>query len=151
LQFAAARLPLATAARLAHLLPVDVNAAARPVALLAAAREHVPRLQPRGNLHELIDGVDTTAEPVRFRIETRFDDLGLARAGALPGFTGLTGSVRGDEQAGRVLLDSRDVRVDTGELFRTSLPVARLRGSFGWRRDADTWQITGEDIQIENP
>src|SRR5690606_7062361 len=72
LQFAAARLPLATAARLAHLLPVDVNAAARPVALLAAAREHVLRLQPRGNLHELIVGVDTTAEPVRFRLATRF-------------------------------------------------------------------------------
>ncbi|HEX6928447.1 MAG TPA: YhdP family protein [Gammaproteobacteria bacterium] len=154
LEIAAARLPLAVLARMAVLLPSpDVSGGGnkdRPP-LLANVREHIEQFAPRGDLRELILGLDLDAEPVRFRLETRFEDLGIAHNEKIPGFSGLSGTLRGDESAGLLVLDSRDVRVDPGDLFRSSLPVQRLSGAFSWEAAPDGWQIDGRDIVLENP
>lgn len=146
LHLAVARFPLQELAAFAPLLPVAASGERHGV------RETIQRLAPRGELSELVLSVAPEAEPVRFRVQAAFEQLGFDAWNGLPGVDGLSGRLRGDRAAGKLRIDSRDVSVDTGTLFRGPLPARRLAGEFGWTSDAGgNWKVTGNDIVIENP
>lgn len=150
LEFAAARLPLAVLAHLAQFLPSEWNAGEERVSL-AEVRRRLAQLSLQGDLRELVLGLDLDAEPARFRIETRFERLGMAPFESLPGFGGLSGTLRADENKGHLGLASKDVLIDTDGLFRTLLPVAKLQGEFDWQREDQGWHVRGTNIVAENP
>ncbi|MBW3567574.1 MAG: TIGR02099 family protein, partial [Proteobacteria bacterium] len=150
LELAAARIPLDVLARFTQFLPRGDTTNTSP-GFLAEVRSEAARLSPSGDLRELILALDLDATPARFRIETRFDRLGIAATEKLPGFRNLSGTLRADEKGGQLRIDSRDVRVDTSELFRQPLPVRAVSGRFSWEKLADTWNIQGRDLHIDNP
>lgn len=150
LEIAAARLPLAVLAKLAQFLPSELRAEQETLPL-ADVRRRIAQLAPRGDLRELVLGVNLDTDPVSFRLETRFERLGIAPYESLPGFSGLSGTLRSDENSGRLQLASEDVVVDTDGLFRTPLPVEKLQGKFTWQRQDDGWRVRGTDIAVENP
>lgn len=152
LEIAAARLPLDELAAFVALLPADSETTADGLtALLARVRAVVQRLQPHGRLHEMILGVDPGAQPLAFRVESAFENLGVEAWGEWPGVRGLSGSLRGERAAGRVTVDSRNVVLDTGGLFRQPLPVERLSGTLRWSADANGWRLRSNDLAVENP
>ncbi|HEX7046449.1 MAG TPA: YhdP family protein [Gammaproteobacteria bacterium] len=136
LEITAFRLPLAALAGLTRLLPGN----SEPLSKITDVAE---RLAPHGELQALALGLDLQAEPVRFHVQAEFRDLGIRRWDELPGFTQLTGSVRGDETAGKLLLNSRDVSIDFGELFRAQLPFETLNANLSWQVEADGWHVRG--------
>lgn len=146
LEIAAFRLPLAELAGLARFLPVTNEEGA-----LARIRDAALHLAPTGELQELILGIDTRSEPARFHVQGAFRDLGARPYGELPGFDGLSGTLRGTEAAGEVRLDSRDVTLDFGDLFRSPRPVQALAARLAWETTEAGWRITGTDITVKNP
>lgn len=145
LEVRAFRLPLQALAGLTRLLPADSASS------LSKVRSAVTRLAPQGQVQALAFGLDAGAEPVRFRVDADFRDIGARHWDELPGFAQLSGNIRGDETAGKLHLDSRDVEIDTGDLFRTPLPVERLEATLSWEAAAGGWRISGSDAAIAIP
>ena len=61
--------------------------------------------------------------------------LAVNQVGKLPGISGLTFSVDGDEAGGRLSINSRKLNVDAPGVMREPLSFATLTGQAGWKRD----------------
>lgn len=118
-------------------------------------RERVARLAPRGKLHEA--GVNWTGaadKPATYRIKAKFEGLSLEAEQSLPGVSGLSGSIDGDDKGGRFTLDSPGLKLDLPKVFRDPLHFDVVRMSGAWKRDISAatpaMGITLESSTIEN-
>lgn len=143
-QLAVARLPLRELTAFAPLLPQAADEEADIASVLR-------RVEPRGMLRELVLSFDPEAEPVLFRVQAGFDDLGFNAWNKVPGVDGISGQLNGTQDAGTMTIESDDVRIDTGDLFRELLPARRLVGQFEWEARDSGWRVSGENILVENP
>ncbi len=123
-EFYADRLDLDTLARLAAHLPLPDG-----------WRTRLQELSPRGHLADWdVSWRGPAAALERWRSKARFEQLGVAARRELPGFGGLSGSLEGDEKAGTIRLDSRDVHFELPAVFPTpTLPLDALQAELGWR------------------
>lgn len=144
-EIAGARLPLAALSDVVRYLPDTGDEK------LAAWRKTVNALALSGTIDELTAGFDADATPMRFMVNGRFSDIGAHPREDVPGFRGISGSIRGNETRGEFHIDSRNVQLDFGALFRSPLPAAELRAALEWQAAEAGWTITGTDILIRNP
>lgn len=123
-EFGANSLDLGALAALARHLPLPPNAHAQ-----------LQSFVPRGRLDDLELRWQGTADaPAHWRVKSRFDKLALAAHEELPGFSGISGTLEGDEKAGEAHLDSRDVRIDMPAVFAEPvLALADLEAQMNWR------------------
>ncbi|MDP1606918.1 MAG: YhdP family protein [Rhodocyclaceae bacterium] len=129
-EFRANGLDLAAMTALARYLPLPDGAHARLQAFM-----------PRG----LVSGIEmswrgsptSTTSPARWQVKGRFADLGLAahkELPELPGFTGLSGRLDGDERSGQIHLDSQNARIELPKVFaEPSLMLTHLAAEIGWQ------------------
>ncbi len=126
----ASRIDLESAGRLAAHLPVEESLRTR----LAAAA-------PRGRLAQIQAAWQgPPAHPARYRLDARFEHLGVSADGAIPGFSGLSGRLRGSEQGGSLELAGDRVTLDIPGVF-PGMPVRldTLSAEATWSvRDAQT-------------
>lgn len=127
----------------------EFHANSLDIGALAALAGHLPlpvlmqeqlhSFVPRGRLADIDLGWQGEAgAPRRWTVKGRFDALELAAWRELPGFAGISGSVAGDEQAGEIRIDSRDVRIALPQVFpEPTLVLASLEADLGWRRRAE--------------
>lgn len=123
-EFRASGLDIGALAALASHLPLP-----------ARAHDQLRSFAPRGRLADVDLSWRGPAEaPERWRAKARFDALALAAWRELPGFSGISGSVEGDEKAGEIRLASRDVRIELPAVFpEPTLALASLEADLGWR------------------
>ena len=93
-------------------------------------------------------------KPAAYRVKAKFEGLSLEAEQSLPGVTGLSGSMDGDDKGGRFTLDSPGLRLDMSKVFRdpVQFDVARISGA--WKRDVSAATpalgITLDSSAIEN-
>lgn len=129
-ELTASRLDLESLARLAAYLPVEESFRTR----LAAAA-------PRGRLAQIqASWQGPLARPERYSLDARFERLGTHAAGAIPGFSGLSGRVRGNEQGGSLDLAGNGATLDIPGVFPgTPVRLDTLSAEAAWSmRDAQT-------------
>jgi uncharacterized protein (TIGR02099 family) len=111
----------------------------------------VDRVQPNGELHdsefEFVYMGDTA--PV-FSLRAGFENLQFAASEALPGVTGLSGSIEGNLQAGYLRLDSSNASLRMPRLFATPRAVSRLEGVVRWQRYADLFRIETDQLKVRS-
>lgn len=125
-------LDLGAMAALAASLPFDT-----------AVREKIVALGPQGRVRALqaswtgeFDALDT------YRIETRFENLGLNAQGTLPGFFGLDGAIEGNERGGSISLATRAASIDLPAVFEQSAVVlATLDAKVDWTMRNGTAEV----------
>ncbi|MFT3806794.1 YhdP family protein [Arenimonas sp.] len=84
----------------------------------------------------------------RLRGGLRVEALSLQAAGTRPGFSGLSGRIRFDEDGGVMRVESTPVRFEWPTEFRDVLDV-RLSGTLGlWRRDKD-WVLGATGLGVD--
>lgn len=136
-------LDLAVLAQLAAYLPLE-----------APLRERIARLAPRGMLHSLSGGWrGRLIQPAGFDIDARFEGLGLQPDGTSPGFSRLSGSVKGDERQGRFVLAAPGAEFQLPAVFpEPRLAFDRFDLQGGWRRgDGDAaLQIDLDRLEFAN-
>ena len=134
---------------------IDLKIAAALLDYLPVPREakaRVLRLAPRGR----IDGASlvwtgaSPAEATTWRVRGRFEDLSLNADEAVPGATGLTGQVEGDEKGGTLKLASRGATFEAGRIFRAPLAFDRLEGDAAWTRGPSGLEVRIRDARAEN-
>lgn len=112
------------------------------------AHDWIARLNPRGFVEHL---VFEWLGKSRFSLKTRFREGGIKASGPLPGFSGLSGSIDTNEQAGQATLNGRDFHFTHDAVFRQPLMFARLDSALRWRGEAGTgYRVDLERFELGN-
>ena len=146
--FNASRLDFDTLARLAGRLPLD-----------ASSRQQLVDYAPRGTLSglkaswTLQPGSEHASAPIldKYTISAQFSRLSLNAQGALPGFTGLSGSINGDERGGSFQLDSQDAALGLPEIFADPrIELGRLTAQARWQTDEQAVTVMLQEARFDN-
>ncbi len=113
---------------LANFLPLEAGLRARLDAYAPRGRVSNLDAQWQGT-PEKPDGYKITG----YRIKGQFENLALRQVGALPGFSGLSADIDGDDGGGRLNINSRGLVVDAPGVMREPLSFATLTGQAGWQ------------------
>ncbi len=134
---------------------IDLKIAATLLDYLPVPREvkaQVIRFAPRGRLVDssyLWTGEDA-ARPATFRIKSRFENLAVNAVDAIPGATGLSGTVEGDEQGGNLSLDSKGATFEALGIFRDALALDELQARASWKRTAEGLVVAIREARLAN-
>lgn len=144
--FNASTLDFDALARLAAHLPFD-----------AATRKQLVDYAPRGYLLDLKThwkgsyNAQGELHPEQYGIETRFQELGINAQGALPGFTGLSGRVTGNEQGGVFQLDSQQAALELPAVFAEArIELGSLKAQAQWKSRQNAIEVQLEKATFEN-
>lgn len=77
--------------------------------------------------------------------------FGMKAHEALPGITGLSGSLCGDERAAQADVAAGPGAVDLPHWFRAPLEYKRAEGRLLWRLDGGGWSMSSEGLRLETP
>lgn len=134
---------------------LSLDALATVVAVLPqkALRESISAWEPGGDWSDGMFHFDRGADgsAPRWRVRARFAAATLAPHGRMPGIKGLSGSILGDQQGGRLEFDAPGALVSWPEQWSAPVSFATLRGSVFWRRDAEQLLVASQDVELANP
>ncbi|HSG66177.1 MAG TPA: YhdP family protein [Gammaproteobacteria bacterium] len=108
------------------------------------------RLQPRGDLRDLSLQLARTDRGVAYTAAVDFIGLGVVAADGRPGIAGISGSLRGDTDSGRLELATVDAELEWPEIFRERLAIGELSGILVWRQGRDGLRIVSDDLRLDN-
>jgi uncharacterized protein (TIGR02099 family) len=129
-----------------------------PLAVLAdrlplgdEARKRLLAAEPRGSLFDVIAqwGGDWRS-PTHFTVRGRFQGLALARTQHLPGFSGVSGSIEGNEKSGSLHFSNVNATLDMPGLFAGPLAFDTLAGQLQWSRGARSTEIRLTNVAFSN-
>jgi uncharacterized protein (TIGR02099 family) len=133
-------LQLDTLGKLAEYLPMD-----------AALRAKLDAYAPRGRVSDLDAQWRGPAEkPQSYKIAGRFENLAVKQVGKMPGFSGLTFNVDGNDAGGRLSINSRQMVVDTPGIMRDPLSFASLVGHAGWKQERGVLTVSVDNVAVVN-
>ncbi|MCF6235746.1 MAG: TIGR02099 family protein [Gammaproteobacteria bacterium] len=88
--------------------------------------------------------------PKTFLFQSKFKNLTTRFNHPIPGIENLNGSIVLNQQAGILDINSHNVKLDTGTLFREKLPMDLLSGRLYWEKNILGWRIQSNDIVLKN-
>ncbi|MFZ5502347.1 MAG: YhdP family protein [Pseudomonadota bacterium] len=119
--------------------------------LPADLRQQLDDYAPRGRVSDFsLQWRGTSAQPDVFSIKGRFENMAIQQVGRLPGVSGLTVEVDGNDQEGRIKIDSRQLQLDAPEVMPESLAFTRLTGQAGWQRKNGELLINVDQLAVAN-
>ena len=133
-------LQLESVAGLAKFLPMEADLRARLDAY--APRGKVSNLDARWQ--------GSPKKPDSYKLKGHFENLAVNQVGKMPGFSGLTVDVDGNEASGRLSINSRRLTVDAPGVMREPLSFATLTGQAGWQRKRGELSIDVDNIAVAN-
>lgn len=117
-------LEVAPALRLAALLPLE-----------GPWRRQLAGLDPHGTVHGIRlawSGAQQDGLPADYRVRAQFRDIGVSAAGAVPGMTGLSGSVEATPHGGSLTVTAGAGRLVMPGTFAEPLALSRLDARLAW-------------------
>jgi uncharacterized protein (TIGR02099 family) len=126
-----------------------------PLALAFAPRsaDRWLGLAPQGEIRSLslaLDRPRAGALPV-FTVNADLAALGAAASGAWPGLRGLTATLAGTDQRGRIALRSPGLVFEWPRLFVEAPGPIAATADLDWQRDGRTWILAGERVSLRHP
>ena len=126
---------------LSDFLPIDRN-----------FKHKLAEFSPRGR----IDGLNAKWEDgpdhklAHYAIKGQFTELSLHRVGDIPGFSGLTGQVDGDDGGGTLSLNAHKLTIDAPDVMKEPLLFDRLTAQGSWHSDQQGVGIRFSNISVAN-
>jgi uncharacterized protein (TIGR02099 family) len=114
-------------------------------------RKRLDGYAPRGKVSNLDAQWQGSAEkPDKYKLRGRFENIAVNQVGKMPGFSGLTVDVDGNEASGRLGINSRKLIVDAPGVMREPLSFATLTGQSGWSRQNGELSIKVDNLAMSN-
>ncbi len=140
----------------------ELQANALELAPLAALADRLPLAQevrgriteysPKGSLYDVaVRWNGNWREPRQYSAKGRFYDLALNRAGRMPGFSGVNGSLEGSERGGTLRLDTQKATVNMPLVFRDALEFDTLTAQVAWTRAGGETELRLNNVSFSNP
>jgi len=129
-------------------------AAAWPLvlALAPASFDRWAGLDPAGMIRSLrldLARERAGAEP-RFEVSADVDGLSARPISRWPGLGGLTASISGTQERGRIALRAVAPSFEWPRWFRAPLAADRLEGDVDWRRDGGDWVLSSPGLSVKH-
>lgn len=120
--------------------------------LPAEIRKHLSDFSPKGRLAELkVNWEGEQAASASYAVKSRFEQLGLAASGNIPGFQGLSGSVEGSDKDGTLTLESRDAALLLPAVFpEPRLAFDHLKGKLLWKKGEKETELDLKNLAFAN-
>jgi uncharacterized protein YhdP len=101
--------------------------------------EAIEDFAPRGRLEETrLEWSGPFDAPTKVGLRMRFADLALRATGAVPGFSGLSGSLEATDERGSLALASRKAALELPRVFpNPNIPLDSISGQVEWERGRD--------------
>ena len=134
-------LDLGALRRLAGFLPLDT-----------ASQKHLEDYALSGRLYDL--KLSWRGDPgafAGFSLRTRFEDLERHAAGYIPGFSGLTGTIDGNEKGGQFSLQSRNATLELPTVFAgPRKDFEQLAARINWTTSAGRTELQLHNVSFSN-
>ena len=133
-------LDLAAVTRLVDRLPLD-----------AWLRERLEQMNPQGMLRGFeVTWTGPWSGQSAYQARGSFERLALAASGALPGFSGLNGALRADQDGGSIELRGERAELSLPRVFVLPLPLDSLVAQLAWTMQPDGPSVRFEHISFAN-
>jgi len=134
---------------------IDLKIAAALLDYLPVPREakaQVLRFAPRGRLLDstLVWSGESPARATTLSVKARFEDVAVNAVDSIPGATGLTGELEGDEKGGLLRIASRGFTFDAQQLFAAPLAFDTFDAEARWKRLAEGLEVRVLDARLAN-
>lgn len=119
--------------------------------LAAEFRKQLVDLAPRGSLYDVV--VRWSGEwrqPGQYSVRGRFHELAMNRLGRIPGFSGISGNIDGNEKAGSLHLNANGATIDMPLVFRDPLQFDAFTAQIAWSRSGADAQIKMNSVSFSN-
>lgn len=118
---------------------------------LTGKLDRLMRTAPSGDLSGFKFELDRDGSSLpAWSVQGAFQDLGVRADQGLPGFSGVDGSLKLDQQGGSVELATRDATVDFRPLFRTEFTADALDLMAVVSHDATGWKVATDGFKLRN-
>lgn len=87
---------------------------------------------------------------LRFKLKVKLTEMALQRVGKLPGFSGVSGDVDGNETSGNIFLNSRNFKLDAPQFMAEPLAFDLITAQSGWKSNRDGIEINLRNFTAEN-
>lgn len=123
--------------------------------LLAFAPARLDRwaaLSPTGELRSLnIEATRAAAGAIpTFLISADIADFGVAAVGTSPGFSGLTATLSGTDERGRIALRAVNPGFTWPRLFTQPIVAKKLTADVDWQREGSVWTLAAPAAAVEH-
>ena len=140
-EFDASALELAPLAKLAGYLPFP-----------RGARERLAAAELRGTIRDLkVTWTGDVEDPRHYSLKGGVNDLAARAYGRIPEFSGLTGRIDANEQAGSLVLKSEQVTVELpGVMVESRLHLDSLAAQINWKAAPDHFELGFNNVSLAN-
>ncbi len=87
---------------------------------------------------------------LHYKVKGKFGDLSLQRVGNLPGFSGLSGEVEGNESRGTLTINSRKLKLDAPQLMPEQLAFDTLSAHSSWGVNSGELEVKLRNVVLSN-
>lgn len=105
-------------------------------------------LAPRGELRNVSFAIDSRPDTPSYELAAEFAGLAVRPQAGVPGFSGLTGNIRADEQSGTLSLSSFDSMLAWPAYLDAPLNIEGLTGVVLWRRGRSGLRIVTDNLDF---
>ncbi|HEX5394559.1 MAG TPA: YhdP family protein [Rhodocyclaceae bacterium] len=115
-------------------------------------RDRLTKHDPRGRLIDFHMDWHGNERPFEhYKATGRMDKLSWLGEGGIPGASGISGSLDGNEKGGKLSLTAKDGSIDLPEIFAESrIPFAALDAQVSWKRSGADFDVTLEKATVRN-
>jgi uncharacterized protein (TIGR02099 family) len=114
-------------------------------------RAQLDEYAPKGTVSNLeLKWHGPSGKPAGYTIRGNFDGLALKQVGEMPGFSGLTFNIDGNEVSGRLNVNSRKVIVNAPGVIREPLSFSTISAQAGWKRESGELKINVDNLAVAN-
>ena len=139
--FSARQLDLARLVQLAGYLPLDDK-----------VRGLLAKYDPKGSLRDVAFAwKGDAAAPTAWTLNAKFENIGLAARGIVPGMNSISGTISGNREEGVYTLSGRNGWIDLPAVFEESrIPLASLAASGSWTRREGRLKVRLDALDFAN-
>jgi uncharacterized protein (TIGR02099 family) len=114
-------------------------------------RAELDAFAPRGKVENLQAQWQGKPQHLQgFLLKGRFQNIALRQVGKLPGFSGLTAEIDGDQNSGKLRIKSHQLHVDAPGIMRDSLVLHTLSGSVSWQHQDKELRVDVDSLALSN-
>jgi uncharacterized protein (TIGR02099 family) len=114
-------------------------------------RSQLNAYAPRGRVSNLDMQWQVALDKLlNYQIKGQFENLAMQQVGKLPGFTGLSVAVDGNESNGRLNFNTQDMTVNAPGIMREALEFHNLTGQASWQHEKGELLIRADNMALAN-
>ena len=106
---------------------------------------------PQGTVSALqADWQIDAGKPIHYEVKAQFNQLSMKRVGKLPGFSGLSGELKGSETTGMLSLNAHKLTLDAPQIMPEPLEFDTLTAQGSWQTKQQGLEVKFSNVSVAN-